>query len=115
MSDSQIVKRLTPQIRVSSLDSHRMLTPPAPQAKPAARATRPPRKTAGAGGQPLKPGTADVVFKRPPIDAVMQSGGAVVIKRPEARGPRLAVEIPAVGTISDADVDIDASPDAKRK
>jgi hypothetical protein len=70
MSEAQFVKKLTPQIRVSSMDQHRMLTPPQAQGR---KGTQPPR---GGGGQPAKAGSSEVQFRQQPIDVVMNGSSA---------------------------------------
>lgn len=77
MSETQIIKKLTPSIRVSSTDSHRMLTPPAAAAQVRA-GTRSPRT----GGQPLKSGASDVQFRTQPIDIVMSGGASHSVVQP---------------------------------
>ena len=99
MSETQIIKPLTPTVKVSSMDNHRMLTHPA--AAPARAGTQLPRRTGG-GGQPIKHQQNDVAFRAAPMEAVM-GGGGVIVKhpkplRPMTLSPAMA-EAPAVAPV----------------
>ncbi len=76
MSEMQLIKPLTPKLKISSMDSHRMLTHPA--ATPARAGTREPLRTNEG------PTTAnDIVMKPTPMDVTMVQGG-VAVRRPPA-------------------------------
>ena len=89
MSETQIIKKIVPAIKVSSMDNHRMLTHPA--AAPARAGTQAPRRTGG-GGQPIKHQQNDVAFRQAPMEAVM-GGGGVIVKHPHPH-PRAAAAPP---------------------
>lgn len=78
MAESQIVRKVTPRVKVSSMDGHRMLTHP--QQAPTRPGRQPPLRNLS-GGQPSQHQAQDVTFKPQPIDITMQAGG-VLVKRP---------------------------------
>jgi len=76
MSETNIVgKPLTPTVKVSSLDGHRITTPVPRPVRGGSEVGAP--KRALAGGQPLHPGSPDVVIGRQPgIEHVTSSSSS---------------------------------------
>lgn len=86
MSETQLIKKLVPTVRVSSMDAHKMLTPPGASSR---QGTQRPR----GGGQPTRHEAQDLQMKAQPMNVSMVGGGAVVVTRPPA--PRAARPVTA--------------------
>jgi len=92
MSETQIVKPVNPSLRISTMDSHRLLTHP--DATPPREGTQRPNRILLGGGQPERSTAPDMLLKNAPIEAIMGGGGAVQVKAPQRPGRARQVQRP---------------------
>jgi hypothetical protein len=92
MSETQIVKPVNPSLRISTMDSHRLLTHP--DATPPREGTQRPNRILLGGGQPERSTAPDMLLKNAPIEAIMGGGGAVQVKAPQRPGRARQIQRP---------------------